>query len=344
MSRIAILIEGFEDLSSCKTALSVMRYRERETVKLIDPRHAGSTAKNLLGVGGSMPVVGSLAEGPEADTLLLGTASPGGGFSESWRSHISEALRRGMEVISGLHVFLGEDPELTRLAEKHGGRIFDVRKNQCRDLAWRKGLREECLRIHTVGSDCNVGKMVVSIEIAEELKRRGVDAMFVATGQTGIMIAGSGIPIDCVVSDFVNGAAERLVLDNQHHDILLIEGQGAILNPAYSSVTCGLLHGCAPHGLVLCTQLGRRHFRHTDIPIPPLEELIDLYETFASPVHPCRIIGLAVNGRDVTTAEVDEEIKSLEDRFNLPVADVYRYSASPLADAVESLRRELQND
>src|SRR5690606_36239199 len=112
-----------------------------------------------------------------------------------------------------------------------------------------------------VGHDCSVGKMVVSIEVTQGLKRRGFDAKFVATGQTGIMVEGDGLPIDCVVADFVSGAAERLVLMNQHHDILLVEGQGSLVHPSYSSVTLGLLHGCLPHALILCYEVGRTHVR-----------------------------------------------------------------------------------
>ena len=151
-----------------------------------------------------------------------------------------------MEVLSGLHTFVSDDPELSEAARRHNVRIFDVRKNNERDVAQRKNINERCLRIHTVGHDCNVGKMVVSVEVTNALRKRGHDAKFVATGQTGIMIEGDGCPIDAVVADFINGAAEKLVLQNQHHEILLIEGQGSIIHPRYSAVTLGLLHGCMP--------------------------------------------------------------------------------------------------
>jgi len=183
--------------------------------------------------------------------------------------------------------------------------------------------------------------MVVMLELEAELKRREKDAKFVATGQTGIMIAGSGISVDCVVSDFVNGAAERLVLDHQDHDILLIEGQGSLLSPMYSAVTCGLLHGCAPHGLILCYQVGRTHFRHTNVPIPPLSVFRDLYEAAMASLSPCRVIGVAVNGRDCTPEEGTLACRQIEAELNIPAVDVYRDGAGRLADAVEALRTEV---
>ncbi len=152
--------------------------------------------------------------------------------------------------------------------------IHDVRKNNERDVANRRNLREDCLRIHTVGQDCSVGKMLASVEITLGLKARGHDAKFVATGQTGIMIEGDGCPVDCVVSDFVNGAVEKLVLANQHHDILVVEGQGSLSHPRYSAVTLGLLHGCVPHGMIMVYEAGRRTCYGMDyVPLTPLAEV-----------------------------------------------------------------------
>src|SRR4029078_5803787 len=179
--------------------------------------------------------------------------------------------------------FLSNDPEIGGAAAKKGVEIHDVRKNNERDVSNRINLREDCLRIHTVGQDCSVGKMLASVELAIALKARGYDAKFVATGQTGIMIEGDGSPVDCVFSDFVNGAVEKLVLANQHHDILLVEGQGALSHPRYSAVTLGLLHGCMPHGLILVYAAGRAHVLGMDyMQLPTLGQIVEANELMAS--------------------------------------------------------------
>ncbi len=253
--RIVLLTEGFSAPFLAKTAMSLLRYRHRDIIGVLDSTEAGKNAGELFGVGGEIPVVDSLM-GLEADALFIGIAPPGGKLPSEWREAVTTALQRGIDVVSGLHDFLGDDPEFSRAAERHRCRLIDVRRNDQRETATCHAFRPGSLRIHTVGQDCSVGKMVVALEVQRELSQRGVDARFIATGQTGIMISGDGVPIDCVVSDFVNGAAERLVKRHEHHDVLLIEGQGCISHPSFSAVTLGLLHGIAPHGLVFCYEGG----------------------------------------------------------------------------------------
>ncbi len=154
------------------------------------------------------------------------------------------------------------------------------------------------MRIHTVGQDCSVGKMLASVELTLGLKKRGYDAKFIATGQTGIMIEGDGCPVDCVVSDFVNGAVEKLILANQHHDFLLIEGQGSLSHPRYSAVTLGLLHGCVPQGMILVYEAGRKNVHGMDyIPLTPLKKIVEMNEMMASLAMPSKVIGVAMNSR-----------------------------------------------
>lgn len=147
-----------------------------------------------------------------------------------------------MDILSGLHDFLNNDAEFKAAADKAGVKLTDVRMNSEKSIARRKGLRD-CLRVHTVGHDCSIGKMVVSVEVTNGLKKQGWDAKFIAIGQTGIMIEGDGLPVDCIVADFVSGAAEKMKLEHQHHQILLVEGQGSLVHPSYSGVTLSLLHG-----------------------------------------------------------------------------------------------------
>jgi uncharacterized NAD-dependent epimerase/dehydratase family protein len=340
--RMTILTDGYSDAHTAKTAICLIRYRPEEVVAVLDRQSAGKTAQEVFGVGGSIPCVGALADAPEANTLLIGIAPPGGKIPPHWRPIILEAIARKMTVVSGLHEFLRDDPEFRQAAEQHGTQLIDVRDNDERDVAHRVGIREGCLRIHTIANDCSCGKMVTSVEVARGLTRAGVDAAFVATGQTGILVAGSGCPIDRVISDFVNGAAERLVLANQHHQAIVVEGQGSLFHPRYSCVTYGLLHGLMPDGLILCYEMGREVvFGMASVPLPPLEKVIEFYEAAANLMHPCRVIGVAVNGQKYADTEVAAECERVERRLGLPACDVIRHGPDRLVEAVVKLGRAL---
>ncbi|MGI9427510.1 MAG: DUF1611 domain-containing protein, partial [Bythopirellula sp.] len=239
--RLIILTEGHTEPITAKTAASVLRYKPEEVLALLDTTQTGKTAQELLGVGGNIPIVGNLDTVPDANALMLGIAPPGGRIPESWRPVILGAIARGMDVVSGLHDFLVADAEFSQAAAEKGVQLIDVRQNNERDVANRQNIRPECLRIHTVGQDCSLGKMLVALELSNALQRGGHDCKFVATGQTGILIEGDGAPIDCVVADFVSGAVEKLILANQQHEILLVEGQGSLAHPRYSGVTLSLL-------------------------------------------------------------------------------------------------------
>jgi uncharacterized NAD-dependent epimerase/dehydratase family protein len=344
MRQMILLTGGVTDVGSAKTAVNLIRYRPEQVVAVWDPANAGKYADEIFhhGLPPSIPVIKSLDEAPSANTLTIGIAPAGGKLPREMRAVIIEGLGRGLNVLSGLHEFISEDPEIKAAAETTGAQIMEVRKNDERDVAHRKKIDERCLRIHTVGHDCNVGKMVVSLEIAWELRRRQVEAKFVATGQTGIMIEGDGCPIDAVVADFINGAAEKLVLKNQHFPVIVIEGQGSIVHPRYSAVTLGLLHGCMPDGLILCYEMGRKTVYGMDqIPIPSLARLKELYETMANLMHPCRVIGFGINGRKFSDEEVQRERERVEDEFGLPACDVRRHGVEPLVNAVMDLKGAL---
>jgi uncharacterized NAD-dependent epimerase/dehydratase family protein len=183
--------------------------------------------------------------------------------------------------------------------------------------------------------------MVTSVELTMALKQRNHDAKFVATGQTGIMVEGDGCAIDSVVADFVSGAAEKLVLDNQHHDILIIEGQGSIIHPSYSGVTLGLLHGSSPHGLIMCFEVGREVVTGVShVQIPPLQKMIELNETMASVYEPCRVIGISMNSRRVSAEQSARIRDQLTRQFQIPVCDVIRDGPGPLVDAVLALQQQ----
>lgn len=339
--RIALLTEGFSTPFYAKTAMSLLRYRREDVVAVLDAGENHKCAEDLFGIGDTTPVVASL-DSLDADAVFLGTASIGGKLPATYRSHILSALARGIDVVSGLHDFLSDDPEFRAAEIANGCRLIDVRRNNEKTTSSGQPFRSGCLRIHTVGQDCTLGKMVASLEVQRELARRNVDAQFVATGQTGIMVSGDGVPVDCVVSDFVNGAVEALVRRNQNHDVLLIEGQGSISHPSFSAVTMGLLHGCAPDGLIYCYEVGRRAVKGlNEVPLLPHRTMIDAYKANAALRQPARMIGIAMNSRHVSPDEADAECERIEAEFGLPVCDVYRHGAAPLADAVLSLKREL---
>jgi uncharacterized NAD-dependent epimerase/dehydratase family protein len=333
--RIIILTEGHTEPHAGKTAASVIRYRGEDVAALLDSTQVGRTSGELLGAG-KVPIVARLDDVPDANTLLLGIAPPGGKIPPPWRAIILDAIaRRKMDVISGLHDFIGDDPEFAAAAQKSGVKIYDVRKNTEKTIARRQGLRPDCLRVHTVGHDCSIGKMVVSIEVARGLKNRGYDAKFIATGQTGIMVEGDGLPIDCIVADFVSGAAEKLILENQHHDIVLVEGQGSLVHPSYSGVTLSLLHGCAPQALILCYEVGRDRVTGVEsVKIPPLAEIKRIYEVMSNVHQPCKIIGIGINSRRVSAAEAAKERERTKAEFGLPACDVFRDGPDELVEAV----------
>lgn len=340
--RIALLTDGYSTPFLGKTAISLLRYRTGDVAAVIDQAAAGQTAHDLYRAGGEIPVVAKLADVENVDAVYIGIAPPGGKLPPEWRPIIIAAIQQGIDVVSGLHDFLTDDAEYLELAATSGARLVDVRKNRFKSTATAQPFRPGSVRIHTVGHDCSVGKMVASLEIQQGLSRLGHDAKFLATGQTGIMISGEGVPIDCVVADFVNGAAEQLVRENESHDFLLIEGQGSITHPAFSAVTLGLLHGSAPDGLVFCYEAGRQQVKGLDnIDIPPLRQQMAAFEQLANLRHPCKLLGVAVNTRTLNDEEAAAELERAEQEFGLPTCDVYRTGAEKLIQASLSLREEI---
>ena len=340
--RFVVLTEGFSNPVTAKTGASVIRYRESDVVAVLDAENAGKMASDILGVGLDIPVVSSLSEVTDANTLLIGTAPTGGKLPDRWRATIAEALTSGLDVVSGLHDFIADDPTFADLAQKSGASIRDVRRNTEHGVSRGQPLGNDSLRIHTVGNDCSIGKMLVTLELERALKQAGHDAKFLATGQTGIMVSGEGVPIDTVVADFVAGAAERLVIGSKQHKILLIEGQGSLAHPMYSAVTLGLLHGSQPQGLIMCFEAGREECG--GIPgrkLHSLTTLKDAYESVARLVHPTEVIGVAMNGRKLSPDQARDEKKRVRDELGLPVCDVIRDGPAELMQAILDLQERI---
>jgi len=334
-TRYLILAEGFSaDPHYGKTMRGVLRYRREDVVAILDSERAGEAEEGV-------PVVGTLDEalayGPT--TALVGVATQGGRFPPAWIQLLRSCVQSGLDVENGLHVFLDDDPELVALAREHGVELRDLRRPPA-DLSTATGenLAVPATIVLTVGSDCAIGKMTVSCELDLEARRRGLRSVFVPTGQTGIAIAGWGISVDAVVSDFLAGAAERLVVEGASRgDLLWVEGQGAILHPIYSGVTLGLVHGSVPHLYVLCHEAGRTEIAgagggpHL---IPPLSELVELHERISLPVRPARVACVALNTRSLDEAEARQAVAAAGDETGLPADDPVRFGAGRLLDAV----------
>jgi uncharacterized NAD-dependent epimerase/dehydratase family protein len=335
-----VLTDGYLDSRNAKTAHGVLRYARDHVAAVLDREHAGTTVEHVVpDLKSDAPVVASVQEGVDrgATSLLIGVATPGGWMPEEWRGWIIEALEQGLEVANGLHRLLRDDPEFVSASERGGGTLWDVRlPPEDIPLCEGKAIQAPQRIVETVGSDCAVGKMTATLEIVEAAREKGVGAEFVPTGQTGIVIAGRGIAVDRVISDFVSGAAEQLVLESDPaSEVLLVEGQGGLWHNAYSGVTLSLLHGSAPEALVLVHRAG--HVAIEEPPytkLPPLEHMIRTYEEIASVIRPCTVSAVAVNTHGLDDESARSAIEEIEDLTGLPSGDVLRGDAPKLWDAV----------
>lgn len=270
-----------------------------------------------------------------AKTLVVGVANRGGVISESWLSVFEEALNAGMDIASGLHNLLNDEPRLTQLAKKTGGALIDVRIPQ-NEYPIATGVKRSGKRCLAVGTDCSVGKMYTALALETALHKQGKSATFRATGQTGILITGNGVPLDAVVADFMAGAVEWLTPDNDAVHWDLIEGQGSLFHASYSGVTLALIHGGAPDALILCHEPTREHMRGLpDYSLPSLEQLRDMSLSLAHVVNPaCEVVGISVNTAALSDAEAKTLLSEIEDRMGLPTVDPFRDSADRLASVL----------
>jgi uncharacterized NAD-dependent epimerase/dehydratase family protein len=338
--RYLLLAEGFSaDPHYGKTMRGVLRYRREDVVAILDSTRGGETEEGV-------PVVATVEEALplEPTTALVGVATQGGRFPPAWVDILRGCIEHGLDVENGLHVFLSDDPELSALAAARGVELRDLRRPPA-DLSTATGanLAVDATIVLTVGSDCAIGKMTVSLELDAEARRRGLRSVFVPTGQTGIAIAGWGIAVDAVVADFIAGAAECLVVEGRERggELLWVEGQGSLIHPVYSGVTLGLYHGSTPHLLVLCHEAGRNAIEgpgggpHS---IPPLRELVELHERMALPARPARVVAIALNTRSLGDDEARAAITAAEAETGLPADDPVRFGAAKLVDAVLAAR------
>ena len=276
-----------------------------------------------------------LAVASGAKSLVIGVATIGGSIKKHWIPYFVDALEQGMDLVNGLHADLSQIPELKDAAKKGSGRIINIRKPPA-DLPVGNGRKRAGKRLLTVGTDCAVGKKYTALAMSQALSDAGVAATFRATGQTGIMIAGEGIPLDSVVSDFLSGAVELIspANDPDHWDV--IEGQGSLFNPSFSGVSMGLLHGAQPDAIILCHDAGRTTIcscpEHS---VPALQECIDLHLSCARIVNPSvRCIGISVNTSSLSESEAEEYLARLRKETGLICLDPIRQGCEAFADVL----------
>ena len=268
-----------------------------------------------------------------AKTLVIGVANRGGVISAEWVKALKEALAAGLDIASGLHNQLSDEPELVAAAKEHGRSLHDVRIPPVQ-YPIASGKKRTGKRLLAVGTDCSVGKMYTALAFDKEMKARGMKSSFRATGQTGILITGDGVPLDAVVADFMAGAVEYLTPDNDPDHWDIIEGQGSLLHASYSGVTMALVHGGQPDALVLCHEPTRAHMRGLpDYKVPALGDIRDLALKLAQWVNPeCKVVGVCVN----TVAMSEDEAKAYLDKVaaetGLPTVDPFRHGVGPIVD------------
>ena len=260
-----------------------------------------------------------------ARSLVIGVANRGGVLAPSWIPMLVEGLEAGLDVVSGMHEPLRTTPQLARAAERFGRDLIDLRRPPAH-IPIATGRKRTGKRLLTVGTDCALGKKYTALTLAREFQLRGVAADFRATGQTGILIAGAGIPIDAVIADFIAGAAELLSPDaaDDHWDV--VEGQGSVFHPSYSGVSLGLLHGTQPDVLVLCHAVGRDTILGLEnYATPPLEAAIELHLQLARRTNAAaRCGGVSLNTAHLEREQARAALARLADRLGLPVADPLR--------------------
>ncbi len=271
-----------------------------------------------------------------ARTLVVGVANRGGVISPGWIEVLISAMEHGLDLASGLHNLLRDEPELLAVSMAKHRKLHDVRVPDVQ-YPIANGKRRSGKRCLAVGTDCSVGKMYTALAMDREMRARGMKSTFRATGQTGILITGGGVPLDAVIADFMAGSIEWLTPENEPDHWDLIEGQGSLFHASYSGVTLALIHGGQPDALVLCHEPTRAHMRGLpDYKLPSLEALRDLALNTARIVNPeVYVAGISINTAGLGAAEAEDHLGEVEARMGLPTVDPFRIGAGRLVDALK---------
>lgn len=339
--RIAVLShDRFPD--DARGAVEIIRYGIQEVVAVIDKTRRAPVTSGIVHTLPTIPIVKQFdAIDEPIDALYVGIALDreelADGLPSSIRRDVCAALEAGCDVVIAQRGFPMDDPEFRRLAAEHGGQIVDISAPPS-DLSPSRGLADDVTAdiLLTVGTDRYVGTSSATVEIVETARNRDLDVAFVPTDRVGSLIEGWGVSLDRVPAELVSGAVEHLVLERGNdHDLLVIEGRGSIVHPGSSGLTCGLLHGAMPDGLVLCHAADRRLMHGYDVDLPPMETYVDLYESLAAPVSETTVIAGALNTRDVVTdTDAREAIAAFADRLGAPATDPVRFGAEEILEAL----------
>jgi len=272
-----------------------------------------------------------------AKTLVIGVANRGGIISDKWKDVLKEAIISGLDIASGLHNLLRDESELVNLAKIHNTNLIDVRVPTV-EYPIANGIKRSGKRCLAVGTDCSIGKMYTAIALEKEMKNKGLKATFRATGQTGILITGDGVPLDAVIADFMAGSIEHLTPDNDEDHWDIIEGQGSLYHPSYSGVTMALVHGGQPDALILCHEPTRSHMRGLPgYSLPTLRELNDTAIKLAKVVNKnVKVIGVSVNTSNMENEKALEYLKQVEEEMKLPTVDPVLTGTSRLVEELEN--------
>lgn len=345
-----LLAEGKLGHTTSKTANAVLRYQPETAVAIIDSTKTGKTSGDVLGYGGNIPIVASLDEGMQKgpNILLIGISPAGGRLPDSWIPVIRRAIEHKLSIVSGLHTLLSKMPVFFDAAEQYNVEIVDLRKIPpgykvvARGL-WRNRTKPAIL---TVGMDCNIGKKTTTLEIQREMNRRNIKSVFVPTGQTGVLIADSGIAVNAITSDFIAGSIELAIERSIKPDTeyILVEGQGALTHQGYSGVTLGLMHGTMPDAMIMCQMESRKVDLHYKQPFPDMKEVINLHEAIIGFFKKSRVIGIGLNTVGMSDDDAIYAVKKYEDRIGLPATDPCRFGSEKLVDAVEEYFQEVVRD
>jgi len=338
--RLAILLHNGTVGAKGKTGLALLRYSENPIVAVIDETCPGGNLQTLTGIPREVPIVASMDEALalKPDVLAIGLAPSGGILPAPWYAEVRQAVAAGVSVMNGLHTWMNEDPELANQLQP-GQWIWDMRQEpDVLTVGSGKARELTCRRVLAVGTDMAVGKMSTCIELNRATQRRGLQSKLIATGQTALMLGADGIPLDAVRVDFASGAVEQAVVRNAlGQDVLYVEGQGSIFNPA-STATLPLLRGSQPTHLVLVHKLGMTEIQHfPGFSLPPLTQVIQLYEALATAggtFGNAKIAGIALNTFGTREAEAKVAISAVTEATQRPCTDVVRFGAELILDVI----------
>lgn len=336
--RTLLLAEGSFCAAEGKTAVCIAMYRPGDVVAVLDSTRAGVRVRDLLGFGGDAPVVATVDEALalKPEVAVVGTAPVGGALGAALHAQLARCLEAGVDVVSGMHAFVADDRDLAALAASSRARIWDVRRVEGdAPVSDGRGCTTGASVVLTVGTDCGVGKMTVTVELDRAAVAAGARAAWAATGQTGIILRGRGIAVDRVVADFIGGAAQELVnAEGRDADVVFVEGQGSITHPGYAGVTLGLMYGAMPDAMVLVHDATRRKYKRLDAPLPSLQEAVALYESLMRPWKPARVAAVALNTSALSERDARRAVAAASEETGLPATDAVRFGCAGILPAV----------